>query len=126
MSDKLEKREETAPETVSDRLWVTPRVDIYENEDEVLLLADLPGVAGDRLSINLDKNDLTLEAEAGPATEGNALRSEFGEVGFRRAFTLPTGIDAEKITADLKHGVLHLHLPKSEAHKPRQITVQAG
>lgn len=126
MSDKLQKREETRPEAAADRRWVAPRVDIYENDDEVLLLADLPGVNKKDLSINLDKDQLTLEATAGSSRGETPLRGEFGRVDYRRAFVLPGGIDADKVTADLKQGVLWLHLPKAAALKPRQITVRAG
>ena len=84
MSDKLQKHQETSPETVGDRDWVAPRVDIYENDDELLLLAALPGVASDGLTVNLDKNELTLQAEAGPSGEGNPLRTEFAPLNYRR------------------------------------------
>ena len=99
-------------------------MDICENEDEVLLLADLPAVGSGDLSIDLDKDELTLEARARPAREDGALREEFAPVGYRRAFIVPAGIDANKVSADLKQGVLWLHLPKSASLKPRQIVVQ--
>lgn len=126
MEDKLQKREETQPETVQDRRWVAPRVDIYENEEEILLLADLPGVDSESLQINLDKEELILQASAADPPQGTALRTEFVPVDYRRTFIMPGGVDAEKIAADLKQGVLWLHLPKSAALKPRQIEVKAG
>lgn len=126
MSDKLEKYEDKTPEQVQERPWVAPRVDIYENDDEVLLLADVPGVARDSLTINLDKEQLTLEGRVTEESPGLALGCEFRSVDYRRSFIVPAGIDASKIAADLKDGVLSLHLPKSDALKPRQIAVKAG
>jgi HSP20 family molecular chaperone IbpA len=126
MSDKLEKYEDKTPERVQQRAWVAPRVDIYENEDEVLLVADVPGVDKDGLTIDLDKDQLTLEGHVKEQAPGEALGREFQPVDYRRSFIVPSGIDASKITAELKNGVLTLHLTKSEALKPRQIVVRAG
>jgi len=91
----------------------TPDVDIFVNDDEILLVADLPGVAKDDLSINLENNILTIEGT-------------FTATDYRRVFTLPKGIDAEKTTAEFQQGVLYLHLPKSAAVKPCQIEVKGG
>jgi len=91
---------------------VAPACDIYENKEEILLIADLPGARPELLSIHLDKGELSLEARR----EGNAQSSGAGGAAstdwdFRRRFVVPTGIDAEKISAQLKNGVLELHLP---------------
>jgi len=110
----------------SDRRTVTPACDIYENKEEVLLLADLPGVAPDALKINLDNDELTLEARRDLPGEGALLSAEYRACDYRRSFVVPSGIDASKIAAELKNGILHLHLPKSEDVKPRQISVRAG
>jgi HSP20 family molecular chaperone IbpA len=126
MSDKLEKFEEKKPEVVTERHWVAPRVDIYENDAELLLLADVPGVNKSNLKIHMDKDQLLIEGLQEEETAGNALAREYQTVDYRRSFLLPAGIDATKISADLKQGVLYLHLPKSEALKPRQIEVKAG
>ena len=126
MSVKLQKYESRSPERVQEKEWVAPRVDIYENDEEVLLLADLPGVDKESLKIHLDKDELSLEGTVKEYAGGEALTREFEQVDFRRAFLVPPGIDGEKITADLKNGVLWLHLPKSDALKPKQIEVKAG
>jgi HSP20 family protein len=110
----------------SDRPTVIPACDIYENKEEVLLLADLPGVPAEALKINLDDDELTLEAHRDLAAEGSPLRSEYRACDYRRSFVVPAGIDAGKIAAELKDGILHLHLPKSDQVKPRQISVRAG
>lgn len=126
MSENLQKFEDNKPEAVEDRPWVSPLVDVYENDNEVLLIADLPGVTKETLTINLDKDQLTIVGRIQEEVVGTTLGLEFQEVDYRRAFMLPGGIDAEKINAELNQGVLHLHLPKSEAIKPREIQVKVG
>jgi HSP20 family protein len=105
---------------------LTPACDIYENKEEVLLMADLPGVATDQLRIHLEHDELTLEARREIGEGGSPLSAEYRACDFRRQFVVPPGIDGSKINAELKDGVLRLHLPKSEAVKPRQISVNAG
>ncbi|HEY3233549.1 MAG TPA: Hsp20/alpha crystallin family protein [Polyangiaceae bacterium] len=93
----------------------TPRVDIYENDQELLLLADLPGVDPDGLSVRFDPPELRIEG-----------RQENHAVVFTRAFELDQRIDPDNIHAELKHGVLRLHLKKSESFKPKKIPVKTG
>jgi HSP20 family protein len=111
----------------SDRLpGVAPPVDVYESDDEILLVADLPGVVPEALRVDLQNGELLLEAPRSADTNARPVEAEFGDCAFQRRFALPTGIDAAKVTADLKNGVLELHLPKLEALKPRRIEVRAG
>ena len=126
MSDKLQRYDEKHAEAVQDRPWVAPLVDVYENEEEVLLVADVPGVTKNSLQVHLDKDQLTIEGRVEETAGGNLLGREYQSVDYRRVFSLPGGIDHTKINADLRQGVLYLHLPKSEALKPRQIEVTAG
>jgi len=106
---------------------VAPACDVYENNDEILVIADIPGIEADALKINLEKGELLLEASrASSAKAGALLGSEWSDCDFRRRFAIPSGIDASKISAELKDGVMRLHLPKSAALKPRQIAVHAG
>ncbi len=100
-------------EAVQQRAGVAPRCDVFENKDEVLLVADLPGVGQDALKIDVDDDRISLEGR----------REKYD---FRRSFVMPDGIDRDKITAELKHGVLWLHLPKAAAVKPRRISVKAS
>ena len=106
----------------------TPAVDIYETPDELVLLADLPGVSKDDLSINLDNNVLTIEglvkAESGEGE--NALLNEYRTGRYWRQFTLNEAVDQSKVEAKISNGELRLTLPKSEAAKPRRIEVQAA
>ena len=104
---------------------VAPRVDVYENEAEYLVLADLPGVGQEALSLRLDKRELTLEAQLAPP-EGESLLTELSSTSWRRVFTVPRNVEADAIGATLSHGVLTLRLPKAERHKPRQIPVRVA
>jgi HSP20 family molecular chaperone IbpA len=106
---------------------VAPACDVYENNDEVLVVADVPGVTAEALNVNLDKGELTIAARRDISTKDETfLGVEYRDCEFRRRFAVPSGIDAGKISAELEDGVLWLHLPKSEALKPRQIAVRTG
>lgn len=128
MSDQknITPAEEKTPERVSRRRTVSPPVDIYENQDELLVVTDVPGTSSEGLNIHFDKDQLFIEASATPLKEGhNPLFREFASVDYRRVFELAPGIDVEKINAELKQGVLTIHLPKSAATKPRRIHITA-
>ena len=107
---------------------VAPACDVYESRDEILVVADVPGVAADQLEIHFDKNELTITAHRQSPLyhEGSFVTREYKSCDFRRRFAVPGGIDATKICADLRDGVLQLHMPKSDALRPREIPVRAG
>jgi len=105
---------------------LNPAVDIYESRDEYLLVADLPGVQQSELTVNLHQGELSFEGVRKPGEAGPVLSGHNGEIKYRRSFTLPGGIDAEKIEAKLASGVLQLRVPKAAALKPRQISVTVG
>lgn len=105
---------------------MTPEVDIFENEHEILLHADMPGVAKEDITINIDNGKMRLSGIRRLTTSGAATWREFGDVEFRRNFSVPQSIDTDQVRAELKDGLLCLHLPKSEAAKPRQIEITAG
>jgi len=108
---------------------VVPPCDVYENSDEILIVADVPGVTSDAIDVNLDARELTISGRrelSAKEGEGAFLGTEFRDCDFQRRFAVPGGIDAGRISAELRNGVLLLHLPKSEALKPRQIAVRAG
>ncbi len=119
----MEKR---GSENVSDRPTVSPYVDVFENDQEILLVADLPGVDKDALEIRLEDNELSIEGRRTPLSEGTAITSEYRVADFRRNFVLPAGIDREAVDAQLTHGVLRLRLPKAASQRPRRIEVRAG
>ena len=128
MSDKKElvKSETEMIEKSRPIPTVGALVDIYENDDEILLHADMPGIEKDNISVNVDNGTLTLSAVRKLETKGVTTWEEFGDVEYKRSFSVPQTIDVSKVDAELKDGVLRLHLPKSEAAKPRQIEIKAA
>jgi HSP20 family protein len=117
---------EDGVEAVSDRPVVVPYVDVFENEQELVVVADLPGVARDDLTIRLEENELTIEARRSPVTQGAPLATEYRTADYRRSFVLPRGIDRDAIDARLTAGVLRVGLPKAAAARPRRIEIKAG
>lgn len=113
-------------ENVEDRSTEVPRVDVYENEKELLVVCDLPGVSRDTLEIRAEQDELVLEGRRTAALQATPLAAEFGTSDFRREFRLPRGIDREHIEAKLDAGVLWLHLPKAASLRPRRIEVKGG
>jgi len=116
----LTNRDQSVPEKIQQRPAISPAVDIYENAEEVLVIADLPGVAQNSLSIRLEKGELTLEGRRSEAAESVTPANV---PDYRRSFLVPQGIDAERIAAKLQGGVLRVHLPKHASLKPRQIPI---
>ncbi|WP_447981923.1 Hsp20/alpha crystallin family protein [Achromobacter kerstersii] len=109
----------------SNRAATLPAVDIYENATGITLMADLPGVSKDRLSIKVQANELLIEGEAAvqvPA-EVRLVHNELREPLFRRSFTLGHDLDNDNISANLKHGVLTLQIPRLREAQPRKISV---
>jgi HSP20 family protein len=115
------------PAEVTRNVTYTPRADILESEDELLLFADLPGVREDNVDIRFENGELTLHARRNPSHASKREWLWSSVTGdFFRAFRISEQVDASKIWAELKNGVLTLHLPKVEAAKPRKITVRGG
>ena len=114
-----------APEQVADRPFFRPPVDIYENQDGLLLVVDLPGVPNDAIKIELDKDTLTIVGRRPlPMPEGaRVLAGPASAWDYRRQFTVPSQVDPDRIKADLKNGVLEVHLPRHERSKPRRIAI---
>jgi len=128
-TQEAEKQEivDSEAERTRARPAFVPRADIYEAEDKILLIADMPGVDEDSVDITLEKNVLTINGYVEPPTyEGYSLAYAEYRVGdFQRSFSLSNEIDQDKIEATLNNGVLRLHLPKV-APKTRSISVKAG
>jgi HSP20 family protein len=105
-----------------------PRADIYEADDHLVIVADVPGVDENSVEITLEKNVLTINAYIEPVEmEGFALAFAEYEVGdYQRSFRLSDEIDREKIQATIKDGVLRLYLPKAAAAQARKISIKAG
>ena len=115
-----------AAEYTRDNPVFTPQFDIFETDNELVLWGDLPGVTADDLNIDFEKNELIVRGKVASRQEGTQhLLNEYGIGDFYRTFAIGESIDTEKISAELKNGVLTLHLPKTEAVKPRKIAVKA-
>jgi HSP20 family molecular chaperone IbpA len=108
--------------------FVVPPVDVFEDEGGITLLADLPGASRDRLGVRVDGETLVIEASVSMA-QPESLQLVYGEAqvpSYRRQFTLSRELDASRIEAGLKDGVLKLSIPKREEAKPRRIEVRVG
>ena len=118
----------TAVEQTKPGIVFAPAVDIFETEKELTLLADMPGVKSDNLTIGINKNVLTMsgEVEAPEGENETEVIREYDTGKYFREFTLSNEIDQTKIYAMLKDGVLRLTLPKVEAVTPRKIEVKAA
>lgn len=125
-AEKQEIQESGAERTRSRRAFV-PRVDIYETNETIRLIADMPGVQPDALDITLEQGVLTLNAYVEPKQpEGHALAyAEYRTGDYVRSFTLSDQIDQDTIEATLKDGVLHLELPKVKPTS-RKISISAS
>lgn len=107
----------------------SPDVDIIETPDELLLIADLPGVTAENVTAQYERGTLTIQGRptARQEREGRDwLLNEYGVGDFHRAFQLGEGIDAERIVAEVADGVLTLHLPKAAKARVRKIPVKCG
>jgi len=104
-----------------------PRVDIVESDNELTMFADMPGVKAENLDIRFENGELSIFGKVEPR-HGNLdfIYGEYGIGDFFRTFLINETIDAEKISAELNNGILTLHLPKSEAAKPKRIMVQSS
>jgi HSP20 family protein len=112
-------------ETPARTVTVTPRVDVLETENDFLLLADMPGVKAEDVDIRFEKGELTIHGRRPAAHPGkeSAVR-EYDATNYHRAFAVAETVAADRISADLKNGVLTVRLPKVEAVKPKKITVR--
>ncbi len=111
----------------ADQAMFTPRFDIWEGDDELILYGDLPGVDPESLDINFENRQLTIHGKVSRCYgECRSLLAEYGVGDFERTFTIGEAINSEAINAKLHDGVLTLHLPKSDAVKPRRIEVNAN
>jgi HSP20 family protein len=104
-----------------------PNVDILEQNDELLVLADVPGAHGDTIDVHFEDGTLEIRAAVSPrhGDGRTCLVEEYGIGDYYRSFQVSEAVDAGKISAEYVDGVLTLHLPKAEALKPRKIAVTA-
>jgi len=115
------------PETTRNARYFSPRVDIFENDSELLLFADVPGVKPQDIDLRYERGELILRGKVEPPEHpGQPIFEEYESGDFYRVFQIHETIDASKIEAETKNGVLTVHLPKQEAVKPKQVQVRAG
>ena len=105
-----------------------PPVDVIEDSGGITLRADLPGVPKDKLGLHVESDSLTIEGEMSVAAP-EGMQASYAEVGvprFRRVFTLSKELDTAKVSAEFKHGVLTLRIPKAEHAQPRKIDIKVS
>jgi HSP20 family protein len=127
---EVQKKEAETPkgiEPTRSRRIYTPDVDIIEGEEEIVVIADMPGVDEKSVDIVLEKNVLEIYGRVDPEIPDRhkLAASEYGIGDYLRAFTLSDEVDKDKIQASVKNGVLRLVLPKVQAAKTRKIQVKA-
>jgi HSP20 family protein len=105
--------------------YFTPRVDIVETESELLLFADMPGVGPEDIDLRYENAELVLRGKVQrDPVKGNLIFGEYDVGDFYRVFQVYEMIDASKIGAEVKNGVLTVHLPKQEQAKPRKVAIK--
>ena len=120
--DRLGRRGEQSSTAIG---WV-PQMDIYEDDQNFVLYADLPGMTREDIELHLENRTLTIRGERKPEKElkrENFHQMERDTGRFARSFTLPQTIESEKISASFKEGVLTVVLPKADEIKPRTIKI---
>ena len=122
-----EAGEVTASEATRGGIYYTPLVDIYESTDEVVLQCDMPGARPHDVDVRFEKGELSLYGKVQPRqAPAEYLDEEYGVGDFYRSFSIGEEVDAAKISAECRDGVLTIHLPKQEKVKPKRISVKAG
>ena len=125
MTEQQVAKRQERPEEIQALL---PQVDVYENKDGILLVADLPGVSKDKLELRVDNDTLLIEADIVQDAPEN-MEAAYAEVRlsrYRRAFSLSSELDSSKIDAQLRDGVLTLRIPKHPHAQPRRIEVNVA
>jgi HSP20 family molecular chaperone IbpA len=114
-----------SPEDIDVRPTIRPAIDIYENSDEFLMIADMPGVDRDAIHLEVDQKTFTVSALRNLATPkgGRVVAGGGTNFEYKRVFELPEAVDQAKISANYRDGVLEVHLPRSEKMRPKRIAI---
>jgi HSP20 family protein len=121
------RSETTTPEATRGGTYFSPRVDIFETDKELTLIADVPGVRPEDVDLRYENGELLLHARVQEHSQnGNRLLNEYEVGDFYRAFSIHESINSQGINAECKNGVLTVHLPKVESAQPKQIQVKAN
>jgi len=117
--------DQRSAEATRNSAYFSPRVDIIETDKELLLFADMPGVRSDSIDLRYENGELILRGKAEPRGEkGTLIFGEYDVGDFYRVFHVHETIDAGKIDAEYKNGVLTVHLPKQETVQPKQVSIR--
>ncbi|MFN3202974.1 MAG: Hsp20/alpha crystallin family protein [Bradymonadia bacterium] len=109
------------------RQSLRPALDIFENADHFLIVADLPGVASNQVELNLEDGELTLVGHRAAPTEGvKLLQGHWADLDYTATLRVPPDVDGSQVQARLDAGVLEITLPKAARAKARQIPVSVG
>jgi HSP20 family protein len=125
--DAMTKSDRETESTRGARIY-RPLTDIVEAPDGVTLMLEMPGVGSEDAEIELERGVLTIRGRAKLTSSENfqPVYAEYGEGDYERSFTLSDDLDGSKISAEIRGGVLNVHLPRSEAAKPKKIAIKAG
>jgi HSP20 family molecular chaperone IbpA len=104
--------------------YLTPAVDIYESDQGLTVVGDMPGVAKEDLNIQVEEGILTIQGRTTLSRRNNPTSEEYKLYNYFRQFELSDDVDHDKIHAELKNGVVFLNLPKAERSKPKRIEVK--
>jgi len=126
MSVVPQNQETKAPTTREEGTTLTPAVDIFEMTDGLGVVVDLPGVKKDGVDVRVENGVLSITGKPCSCLKGTALYREFELANYSRRFQLTDHVDQDKIKAEMKNGVLTLHLPKAEKAKPKRIAVNVA
>ena len=121
-----ERNVQTREETRSNERYIRPAVNIIEDEEGLVLTADIPGASKESLDVNVEKGILTISAPAHHTVPGTSSYREFELANYYRQFSIPESLDHEKTHADFVNGILTLRIPKAEVAKPKRISIQVG
>ncbi len=115
-------------QTYDNATWEWPAVNLYDNVNSMVMMAEVPGIHSNDLDVKIHKNTVAISGtRKAYVPEGYTVhRREREAVEFSRVYTLPCEVDPIKTTAILKNGVLSLNLPKTQTSMPRQINIKTG
>ena len=124
----MEEKSQLTRETRREDAALLPPVDVIENASGITLIADLPGVPKDGLSVDIEADTLTIAGETAVAMPQGmaATHAEVTLPRYRRVFTLSKELDPEKLSAELKNGVLTLRIGKAAHAQPRKVEIKVG
>jgi len=127
MNDVAVKNNGSVAEKTQRRVVYTPQVDVLETPEEMVLQLDMPGVKGGDIEVHFERGELSVRGKRQVTPrQGRGLVEEFEPGDYYRAFLISQDVAADRITADLKHGVLTVRLPQHEAAKPRKVAVKVS